>query len=1194
MNSRTVSLGLALASFILARQASATVTAQAWFHFGEGGVAVQTDSTTNNNSFNAAYFQCTAPLPGGNAAGGPLGDSGYTSTSSSRFGLNGCVTELYRSGTLNPATTNYFVPPPTNFGAEIWYFPQNKGYVSDGTQAPFTPIFATGGSIFGAGPGGGVAVVVSDNLDGTSSLQAAVVHQGDSAGAYAFFGPSILMDTNHWIHLALVETDGTLVFYTNGVPCATNDDIANPQTASAGTMFIGRDGGHVSVDGYLDEFRIFTFASGAFSVSDLLYGPSPRNIAQPLSTADWNGGAANILADISTDPANTFQWYRGTNLLVGQTSANLNLNTVALTDSGGLYDCAVTNDGIGLVTSNATLTVVAVQTANVAAYQNAVTSEPSLLAYFTVDGSTTATVVNTVDALHNGTLELGALYDGQTNRAFGSRALYLTGASDVQIPSDTAYEFAGGNGTIEALVYLEQTANGNNAPIFSIASSDGTATRYSFGASGDGTSLYCTNDSGVSLTWPVGANLLNRLAHVALVFSGGSSVTAYLDGNSLGGKTQAGFGSATGVPAWIGSDSSNNPVFWNGTIDEVAVYGSALSASTIAVHNSKFVFGTNASAPSIVSQSRSKTLYAGGSPVLSVSVAGTPPLSYQWLSNGVAISGATGSTLSLTRVPTNATAAYTITVSNPLGSTNNHATPINLHVITPPDVYAAAVMADNPSAYWRLDEGSGTNMTDYAGELDGGYSGTLTLGAAGIIASDSAVSFGGGLGSVPFSSILNPAGPFTVEFWAKPADTAAHTAISSQFRSGSARLGYICYDHFDGSGWEFEMGNPGGIGVDLIGATPVVAGNWYHVAMTYDGGSNATLYVFGYADAASTTVGSGGYIPNASAAFQIGQRNQGAFPFNGTLDEVTYFGYALTQAQLQNHLGIGLPIKLAIAPSATVVADSKPSGLPFNGFNNGAAWLASDSDGTTTRAGVMHFTAIANTNNLDQVYVPAYGNLLTTNGTIMFWVHPGTNVPSSGYNQGSGSAPLLQWRNNNGGCGFYINDNGTLFVQAMNNYDHFDSTGSISDGKWHHVAFTYDQSPLGGITCFIDGVQDSAGGNSQGWFWTPTALIELGQDFNDAYWENYNGTMDDVRMYGRILSQSEIQSAMTGAVVDASTLNLRLDFATPPGGYAVSWPYGKLQTAPGVTGSYTTISNLSSPYPVAPAAAPQSFYRALR
>jgi hypothetical protein len=1175
MKSRIIAITLTLAALIVTGRVSATVTSQVWFHFGDGGTAVQTDSSGNGRNFQNSYFAGTPPLAGANAVGGVLGNSGYTSTNSMRFGLNGFVTELYNTG---------YTPPSTNYGIEIWFLPQNKGIVTDNTQDPVAWLFSSGGSIFGLGPGGGAAIRVKDNGDGTSSLQAGVVQQGNSVNVVDF-GPLVLADTNRWIHLALVNDNGSLVFYTNAVPCATNDITL---TDPAGAMFIGRDGGHVSIDGFLDEARVFTFAPGQFTTSDLLYHASPRPISQPANTTVWNGGAANFAANISQDPANTFQWYRGTTALSGQTSASLNLPTVALTDSGSLFDCAVTNNSVGFVTSNSTLTVVPVQTANVAAYRNAVTSEPSLIAYFPVDGSTGATVANTVDGAHNGSLELAALYDGQTNRAFGERAIFLRGGGDVRIPANSAYEFGSGNGTLEALIYLAAAPGGGNDWIFSVASDDGSAIRYAVGISGDGTSLLYTNDSGVSLSWPVPVNLLNRFAHFALTFSGGTTLTAYLDGQSLGAKTQTGFGSASGVPAWIGSVTTNALGLFNGTIDELAVYSSTLSGNTIAIHNANFIFGTNTTAPVILSQSPSKTVYAGGSPVLSVAVSGTPPLSYQWRSNGVLVAGATSSSLTLSHVSAGA-AAYTVFVTNPLGATNNTSTPINLTVIASPDSYSTAVMKDNPSAYWRLDESSGTNLTDYAGELDGSYSGTFTLGAPGIT-SDSAVSFGGGNGAVPYSSVLNSSGPFTVEFWANPTAAATYVPISSQLRSGSSRFGFIVYQFNGGSGWTVQMGNASGVTVQIIGATPIVAGNWYHAAITYDGNSNLVLYTFGYIDGTSSNAGNGNFIPNPSAPFEIGVRNGGAFPYLGRIDEVVFYNYALSQNQLQSHVGIGLPLKLAITPSTSVIADSKPGSPPYDGLDRGAVWAASDSDGTTVRSGVMNFTSTNNT----QITDFGYSDFNSTNGTIMFWMRSAAVDTSSG-NEG---AILFNWRpsGGQGGIAFIQHDAGTFFVQAMNNYNHFDSVANVTDGKWHHCAVTYDQSVSGSVSLYVDGALDTTAPNANAWFWPSGQTVELGRDnlYDGGYWRNYTGSMDDFRIYNRILTPTEIGQALGGAVVDAGALKLRFNFDGPPNGYVVTWPYGSLQSAPLVTGPYSTVTNVPSPFPIAPASNPQKYFRGLR
>jgi hypothetical protein len=80
-------------------------------------------------------------------------------------------------------------------------------------------------------------------------------------------------------------------------------------------------------------------------------------------------------------------------------------------------------------------------------------------------------------------------------------------------------------------------------------------------------------------------------------------------------------------------------------------------------------------APTITSQLVGLNLQVGQSGTLSISASGTAPLAYQWRRDGVAIPGATGSTLTLAAVTQASAGKYTVVVSNPAGSvTSNEAT----------------------------------------------------------------------------------------------------------------------------------------------------------------------------------------------------------------------------------------------------------------------------------------------------------------------------------------------------------------------------------------------------------------------------------------------------------------------------------------------------------------------------------------
>jgi hypothetical protein len=95
---------------------------------------------------------------------------------------------------------------------------------------------------------------------------------------------------------------------------------------------------------------------------------------------------------------------------------------------------------------------------------------------------------------------------------------------------------------------------------------------------------------------------------------------------------------------------------------------------TVIASNSFGVVAANNSAalavidPVILVQPVGTTNLPNTSSSLSVTAAGAPPLTYQWLSNGVVIAGARGSSYSLANGGTTAAATYSVIVSNNLGN----------------------------------------------------------------------------------------------------------------------------------------------------------------------------------------------------------------------------------------------------------------------------------------------------------------------------------------------------------------------------------------------------------------------------------------------------------------------------------------------------------------------------------------------
>lgn len=915
---KVASAGLTAASLFAVLPAHGAITPYSWLRCGEAGP--MSDSSGNNKNFNAAFSSgCDGGVGGGGqaaslvlptGAGGPLGGpAGVVSAVSTRWGAFNCGNSgmwIQGPGNSVPSPDQWGLPP-VNWVMEAWVHPMGTGAARGGNNAQFV---STGSGQFG-GTAGGAAFRTEYNAgDNTITIKAESL--GDGAGP---IGDATVTAPGRWLHVAVVNDNGSTTFYVNGVASGDPSETVSPP---GGVPYIGsgQDTG-ASFDGYLDEIRFSTFLPGQFQTSDLLTRPAgPSILAQPASASVWEGGAAPFEVQAALDSGLTYQWKLDNAVIAGATDSEYFLPAVTSVDSGKVYSAVLSSGGVDVTSSNATLTVTPVQSANVAYYRAAVEAEASLLAYFPVDGNTGTTVTNSKDPARNGTLQTGASYDGRTTRSYGQRALRFKGDSEVQVPANPAFEFTGGTGgTIEAVIYLARGAVPANETIFSLAS--GTASAYyQFQASPDGSSLLYKNDSlPNALSWQVSESLLGRRAHVALVFGADNTVTAYADGVSLGSKSHPSFGFSPGLPAVIGSSGSLEQG-WNGTIDELAVYGSALSANTIAIHNSRFLFGTAVAAPVIETQPTGTwNLLAGGAPVFKVKANGTAPLTYQWKLNGVAVANnptATTATLVLNNSTVAMSGGYTVTVTNPVGDDTSD--PFTVNFTPAQDIYASFVLNDNPSAYWRLNETSGTVARDSAGGLNGTYATTVDRGADGALGLPDASAHFAGTGApipnviVPYTPILNPTTPYTIEFWAKPdvAGTTQGAILATQNRA-TGRAGYAVYQGFNpGVGWEAHLGYLETV-LFIQGQTLPEAGQWYHVAVTWDGVNTSRLYVNGIDDTNPGSTVNGPHRPNLSQPLEIGTRYNGTQPYKGNIDEVAFYNHLLTPEQIAQHASLQMP-----------------------------------------------------------------------------------------------------------------------------------------------------------------------------------------------------------------------------------------------------------------------------------------------
>lgn len=311
---------------------------------------------------------------------------------------------------------------------------------------------------------------------------------------------------------------------------------------------------------------------------------------------------------------------------------------------------------------------------------------------------------------------------------------------------------------------------------------------------------------------------------------------------------------------------------------------------------------------------------------------GALPITYQWhsLSNAVdrTITGATSDTLWLSNVQPSASGTlYYARVTGPFGTQLSGQASLTVVARTssaPTNAYSRVVMADNPVAFWRLDEKSGTNALDTAGSFDGAYS---------YVGSDLSYSYPSGVPhdtdtaihvtntaivTIPYALEINPvSGPWSYEFWIQPTSLSGNfiTPISSEGNTivggvySGLLSGWNIYQHVANVWtWNIFNGGPNGSFTSEFTDNPIVPGTWYHMVLT-DDGTNMNWYSNNRLVLTESVQGVG-FVQNgtngdpgvAGGPTTIAVRSDGVFgDWDGGVEDVAVYNYVLSPQQIQNH-----------------------------------------------------------------------------------------------------------------------------------------------------------------------------------------------------------------------------------------------------------------------------------------------------
>ncbi|HEY8589239.1 MAG TPA: LamG domain-containing protein [Naasia sp.] len=222
--------------------------------------------------------------------------------------------------------------------------------------------------------------------------------------------------------------------------------------------------------------------------------------------------------------------------------------------------------------------------------------------------------------------------------------------------------------------------------------------------------------------------------------------------------------------------------------------------------------------------------------------------------------------------------------------------------------YAAAVNADLPNLYWRMDDGSAsTTVVDSSPYAQTGtYRGTTTKQVTGAITGSKAVTFDGSTGyAVNNTSASNP-GYFTMELWfattttsggklAGYGDSSADTSGTFDRHVVMQNDGRLSYGIYPGT---YQL---------LVTPAAYNDGKWHHLVVS-QGPQGVTLYVDGAAVATDATMttpqSSSGYL-HVGADSTWGAQNASSKYFAGSIDEVAVYHYLVPANRIVAHYQAG-------------------------------------------------------------------------------------------------------------------------------------------------------------------------------------------------------------------------------------------------------------------------------------------------
>lgn len=308
-----------------------------------------------------------------------------------------------------------------------------------------------------------------------------------------------------------------------------------------------------------------------------------------------------------------------------------------------------------------------------------------------------------------------------------------------------------------------------------------------------------------------------------------------------------------------------------------------------------------------------------------------------------------------------------------------------------------------------------------------------------------------------------------------------------------------------------------GVNSDLISSTDTVSLNAWHHIVAVRTASQVTFYIDGVQDSAGWQSYNASYPAASAVSVKIGTRGDaGNAFFDGKIDELRIYNRALSSDEVSRLYKLQKP---------RVSGGLTNSGLVgYWAFDDGGGTRAEDSSVYNSTGTLTSGPTWTNGKNGKAIFfdgVDDYVDIGNTSAvappnaiTITAWVKATTTTVTQ---------DIID-DDNNGTIGYFlrITSSGKLFGR-INSVTVTGNT-TIQANVWNHVALVYDGA---NVYVYLNGISDATPAARTGTITYSGSSKNIGK--RPAGGALFNGTIDEVRMYDRGLSSSEIYNLYLGS-----------------------------------------------------------------